>query len=74
VLGISGDVLTLLCIAPEQGTCDPLAPFLVTGTSNSVLANCYRFINYVVLVVGELNMSMEDWWNDTDRGKRKYLE
>ena len=62
------------CIVTAKGPCDPLDAFLVTGAGNSVLANCYRFIHYVVLVVGELNMSMGDWWNETDREKRKYWE
>jgi hypothetical protein len=29
--------------------------------------------HYTAWVVGEL-MSMEQWWNDTDRGKLKYWE
>jgi len=33
--------------------------------------NCY---NYIASVADELNISMEHWWNDNDKGEPKYLE
>jgi hypothetical protein len=40
--------------------------FLCVSLNNAV--NCY---DYIALEIEELK-GMEDWWNDTDRGKLKY--